>query len=76
VKPEGASGPLVYSGTPTGYSKVAAFMKSAVAGRPCAAEVEAALREENRLFRYLDANDHFHDIMVGPNWEIVSKKDF
>ncbi len=76
VKPEGASGPLVYSGTPTGYSKVAALMKSAVAGKPCAAEVEAALREENRLFRYLDANDHFHDIMVGPNWEIVSKKDF
>ena len=51
-------------------------MKSAAAGRPCAAEVEAALREENRLFRYSDANDRYHDIMVGPNWEIVSKKDF
>ena len=76
VKPEGASGPLVYSGTPTGYSRVAAFMKSAAAGRPCAAEVEAALREENRLFRYADASERYHDIMVGPNWEIVSKKDF
>jgi hypothetical protein len=76
VKPEGASGPLVYSGAPTGYSRVAAFMKSAAAGRPCAAEVEAALREENRLFRYADANERYHDIMVGPNWEIVSKKDF
>ena len=55
---------------------LAAFMKSAAAGRPCAAEVETALREENRLFRYSDANDRYHDIMVGPNWEIVSKKDF
>ena len=76
VKPEGASGPLVYNGTPTGHSRVAAFMKSAAASRPSVAEIEAALREENRLFRYPDAHDRYHDIVVGPNGEIVSKKDF
>ena len=54
----------------------AAFMKSAAASRPSVAEAEATLREENRLFRYPDAHDRFHDIVVGPNGEIVSKKDF
>ena len=76
VKPEGASGPLVYNGTPTGHSRVAAFMKSAAASRPSVTEIESALREENRLFRYPDAHDRYHDIVVGPNGEIVSKKDF
>ena len=75
VKPEGASSPLAYCGTSTGYSRIAAFMKSAASGRPGTEEAEAALREENRLFRYQDADDRYHDIVVGPGWEIVSKKD-
>ena len=73
VKTEGASGPMSYNGTPTGYSRLAAFMKSAVAGSPGAAEAEAALREENRLFRYQDADDIYHDIVVGPGG-IASKE--
>ena len=75
VKPEGAVGPFAYSGTPTGYSKVSEFMKSAVAVRPDAAAAEAALRVENRLFRYQDPNDAYHDIVVGPDGGIVKKED-
>ena len=75
VKPEGAKGPFSYSGTPTGYSKIASFMKSAAAGSPDAASAESALREENRLFRYQDADDRYHDIVVGPDGGIVKKED-
>ena len=76
VKPEGASGPLAYCGTPTGYSRIAAFMRSAAAGSPSAADAEAALREEDRLFRYQDADDRYHDIVVGPDGGIVSRGDY
>ena len=75
VKVEGATGPFSYSGIPTGYSRVAPFMKSAVTSSPDAAAVESALREENRLFRYLDANDRYHDIVVGPDGDVVKKED-
>ena len=74
VKPEGAEGAFAYCGTPTGYSKVAAFMKSAVNERPDAAAVERALREEERLFRYQDPNDDYHDIVVGPDGEVMRRK--
>ena len=76
VKPEGASGPLAYCGTPTGYSRIAAFMRSAAAASPSAADAEAALREEDRLFRYQDADDRYHDIVVGPDGGIVSRRDY
>lgn len=77
VKAEGAAGPLSYSGVPTGYSRVAPFMKSAVAGSPDAAAAESALREENRLFRYQDPKnrDRYHDIVVGPDGGIVGRED-
>ena len=75
VKPEGAAGPFAYCGTPTGYSKVAAFMKSAVNERPDTAAAERGLREERRLFRFQDPNDDFHDIVVGPEGGIVAKED-
>ena len=75
VKPEGAAGPFAYSGTPTGYSKVAAFMKSAATGRPDAAAAGRELREERRLFRFQDPNDDFHDIVVGSDGGIVAKED-
>ena len=76
VKPEGASGPLAYCGTPTGYSRIAAFMRSAAAGSPSAADAEAALREEDRLFRYQDADDRYHDIVVSPDGGIVYTRDY
>ena len=75
VKPEGASGPLVYNGTPTGYEKIAPFMKSAVTNSPDVAAVEYGLRVENRLFRYQDADDDYHDIVVGPDGGILKKED-
>ena len=37
--------------------------------------VESALRRENRLFRYQDADDDYHDIVVGPDGGIVKKED-
>ena len=76
VKPEGASGPLAYCGTPTGYSRIAAFMRSAATASPSAADAEAALREEDRLFRYQDADDRYHDIVVGPDGGIVYTRDY
>ena len=76
VKPEGAAGPFSYRGTPTGYAKVSAFMKSAASGSPDIAAVESALRVEQRLFRYQDADDRYHDIVVGPDGGIVGREDF
>ena len=76
VKPEGASGPFAYSGTPTGYSRIAAFMRSSATGSPGAADAEAELHEDERLFRYQDADDRYHDIVVGPDGAIVSTRDF
>ena len=75
VKPEGATGPFSYSGTPTGYARIASFMKSAAAGRPDAAAAESVLRVEQRLFRYQDSGDRYHDIVVGPDGGIASKED-
>ena len=75
VKPEGASGPLAYNGTPTGYEKIAPFMKSVVANSPDVAAVESALRIENRLFRYQDADDDYHDIVVGPDGRVLKRED-
>ena len=75
VKTEGASGPFAYNGTPTGYAKIAPFMKSSVTNSPSAAAVESGLRVENRLFRYQDADDDYHDIVVGPDGGIVKKED-
>ena len=75
VKAEGASGPFSYNGAPTGYAKFAQFMKSVVTNSPAAAAVESALRVENRLFRYQDAHDDYHDILVGPDGGIVKKED-
>ena len=76
VKAEGATGPFSYSGIPTGYSRVAPFMKSAVSRSPGADAVAAALREENRLFRYQDIrnHDHYIDIVVGPDGGIVGRE--
>ena len=74
VKPEGATGPLSYCGTPTGYAKVSAFMKSAATGRPDAAAAESALRVEHRLFRYQDSDDRYHDIVVGPDGSVEKKE--
>ena len=74
VKPEGATGPLSYCGTPTGYAKVSAFMKSAATGRPDAAAAESALRVEHRLFRYQDSGDRYHDIVVGPDGSVEKKE--
>ena len=71
VKPEGATGAFAYNGEPTGYSKVAAFMRAAASDSPDAAAAVRMLREENRLFRYQDPNDEYHDIVVGPDWGIV-----
>ena len=75
VKTEGASGPFAYNGTPTGYAKIAPFMKSSVTNSPSAAAVESGLRIENRLFRYQGADDNYHDIVVGPDGGIVKKED-
>lgn len=75
VKPEGARGPFAFSGTPTGYSKVSVLMKSAATGCPDASAAEAVLREGNRLFRYQDPNDDYHDIVVGYDGSIVRKED-
>jgi len=75
VKPEGATGPFTYCGTPTGYSSVAPFMKSAATGRPDAAAAESALRVERRLFRYQDSSDRYHDVVVGPDGGIAAKED-
>ena len=75
VKPEGSAGPFAYRGTPTGYAKMSSFMKAAATERPGIEAVESALREENRLFRYQDPNDDYHDIVVGPDGGIVKKED-
>ena len=76
VKVEGATGPFSYSGIPTGYSRVAPFMKSAVSCSPGADAVAVALREENRLFRYQDLGNHdrYIDIVVGPDGGIVGRE--
>ena len=77
VKVEGATGPFSYSGIPTGYSRVAPFMKSAVDGRPDADAAAAALRIDNRLFRYQDPRnrDRYRDIVVGPNGDVVGGEE-
>ena len=76
VKAEGATGPFAYSGIPTGYSRVAPLMKSAVSRSPDADAVAAALREENRLFRYQNPKnrDRYIDIVVGPDGGIVGSE--
>jgi hypothetical protein len=75
VKPEAASGSFAYCGTPTSYAKVAAFVKSAVVACPDAAAAELALCAEERLFRYADSDDRYHDIVVGRDGGIVRKDD-
>ena len=75
VKPEGSTGQFAYCGTPTGYERISSLMRAAVAGKLDAAAVESALRVENRLFRYQDPNDDYHDIVVGPDGGIVKKED-
>ena len=75
VKPEGSAGPFAYRGTPTGYAKISSFMKAAVVERPDIEAVESSLNVGNRLFRYQDPNDDYHDIIVGPDGGIVQKED-
>ncbi len=75
VKPEGSAKKFAYNDTPTGYANVAAFMRLAVKERPDAHAAARALHVENRLFRYQDPNDDYHDIVVGPDGGIVSKED-
>ena len=75
VKPEGSTGPFAYCGTPTGYAKISSLMKAVAASGFDIAATEAALRVENRLFRYQDPDDDYHDIVVGPDGGIVKKED-
>lgn len=74
VKPEGAKGPFAFSGTPTGYAKFAALMKSTALNRPDAAAVESALHVDDRLFRYQDADKRYHDIVVGPGGDVEKRE--
>ena len=76
VKPEGASAPLSFRETPTGYSRISALMRAAAERSLDANAAEAILHEENRLFRYQDAVDRYHDIVVGPDGGIVSRRDW
>lgn len=76
IKPEDASGPVSMRPTPTGYSRIPSLMRPLAERKIGIAEAESILREENRLFRYQDADDRYHDIVVGPDWKVISRKDW
>lgn len=73
LKPEKSTAPISFCDTPTGYSRLNALMRTVAENNVDIEKAKNILSEENRLFRYQDGNDRFHDIVVGPGGKIISK---
>ncbi|MBO5751364.1 MAG: hypothetical protein J6R80_03045 [Kiritimatiellae bacterium] len=76
IKPKGSSAALSYSNQPTSYSKIAPLMRALANGDVGSAKIIEILHTDNRLFRYQDANDQYHDNVIGPNGTIISRNDW
>jgi hypothetical protein len=51
-------------------------MRALANGDVGSAKLIEILHTDNRLFRYQDANDQYHDNVIGPNGTIISRNDW